>query len=342
METAALTEETKPLSKNAQKKLAKAARFQAMKLERRAREKEQRKEKKRIRAEKRAAGELDSDEEREEEARRKRRKGDGGKQQIFGARVVIDLGFDELMSEKEITSLCSQLAYTYSANRRSSNPFSSLLFTCLNGRTLTRLETVGDASYKRWTNTEWWTDGYEKLWDAESPDSKPAGVANPQEPAEAGTDADRPTVRSKVPKESVVYLTADSSEELLELKEGETYIIGGIVDRNRYKNLCLNKANAAGIRTARLPIGTYLSDLPTRKVLTVNQVFEIMLKWVETRNWEQALYAVMPKRKFHTGNSKDKSVAGSEQGQNDHDTPGDAVEEVVVRAEDIEAAEEAP
>jgi tRNA (guanine9-N1)-methyltransferase len=38
--------------------------------------------------------------------------------------------------------------------------------------------------------------------------------------------------------------------------------------------------------------------MPTRKVLTVNQVFEIMLEWVKTRDWEQALYTVVPKRKF--------------------------------------------
>ena len=36
--------------------------------------------------------------------------------------------------------------------------------------------------------------------------------------------------------------------------------------------LCQNKAERLGIRTARLPIGTYLANLPTRKVLTVNQV----------------------------------------------------------------------
>jgi hypothetical protein len=36
--------------------------------------------------------------------------------------------------------------------------------------------------------------------------------------------------------------------------------------------LCQNKAEKYGIRTARLPIGKYLADLPTRKVLTVNQV----------------------------------------------------------------------
>ncbi|KZT29448.1 hypothetical protein NEOLEDRAFT_600845 [Neolentinus lepideus HHB14362 ss-1] len=339
------TDQVQPLSKSAQKKLARAARYADLKQERRAREKEQRKEKKRIRAEKRAAGELDSDEEREDDARRKRRKGDAGRKTVFGARVVVDLGFDELMSEKEIISLSSQLAYTYSANRHSSNPFSSLLFTCLNGRTLTRLETVGDASYKRWSNTEWWTDGYEKLWEENSPPTDAASEEQPTEgvsvqiqSSEAAAESDQAekslesdpqqNAHSKALKNGVIYLTADSSDELLELKEDETYIIGGIVDRNRYKNLCFNKANGQGIRTARLPIGTYLSHFPTRKVLTVNQVFEIMLKWVETRDWEQALYAVMPKRKFQNrGNGKEKSAAGSEQDEEDGDRPANSSSE---------------
>jgi tRNA (guanine9-N1)-methyltransferase len=65
--------------------------------------------------------------------------------------------------------------------------------------------------------------------------------------------------------------------------------------------LCLNKAVKSGIRTARLPIGRYLASLPTRKVLTVNQVFDILVKWVETKDWEQALYSVIPKRKFQQG-----------------------------------------
>jgi len=60
----------------------------------------------------------------------------------------------------------------------------------------------------------------------------------------------------------------------------------------------LNKAAESNVRTARLPIGRFLASLTTRKVLTVNQVFEILLKWVETRDWEEALYFVIPKRKF--------------------------------------------
>jgi hypothetical protein len=84
----------KPMSKKAMKKAAKAERIAATKPERRAREKEARKEKKRVLAEKRAAGELN--EENDEEARRrtKRAKID------FAGKVVVDLGFDEMMSDK--------------------------------------------------------------------------------------------------------------------------------------------------------------------------------------------------------------------------------------------------
>ena len=81
------------LSKSARKKAAKAEKYAAYKLERRAREKETRKEKKRARAEKRAAGDLD-DEHEEHAPQTKRLKLE------FGGRVVIDLGFDDKMTDK--------------------------------------------------------------------------------------------------------------------------------------------------------------------------------------------------------------------------------------------------
>ncbi|KAK7049742.1 tRNA (guanine(9)-N(1))-methyltransferase [Paramarasmius palmivorus] len=267
------------LSKKAMKKAAKQQRYQEMKLERRAREKEIKKEKKKILHQKRAAGELDEEEIAKLDRRKKKRK-----LEPFGGKVIVDLGFDEKMTEKEVSSLTSQLAYTYSANRNVSFPF-SLIYTSLNGRTLTRLEAMNDAAYKRWSHTEWWQEGYEKIWSTKADEGVQENV-------------------NESVKASVVYLTADSDEELTELNPEEVYIIGGIVDRNRYKNLCLNKAKEMGIRTARLPIGRYVDSLPTRKVLTVNQVFEIMLKWVETKDWEQAFYSIIPKRKFQ-GHGKD-------------------------------------
>lgn len=65
--------------------------MQAVKLLKRAREKEARKAKNRIRAQKRDAGELDDDDDRPQKKQRTLE---------FGARVVIDLGFDDKMTEK--------------------------------------------------------------------------------------------------------------------------------------------------------------------------------------------------------------------------------------------------
>lgn len=154
-------------------------------------------------------------------------------------------------------SLTSQLAYTYSANRKASQPFSTLLFTSLNGKTHARLESQCNAAYKRWHDTEWWSEGYDRLW-------APGEQSNDTHVAETVTnstdmkiDTSKDTELADVPitegerkesqinrlsvkpqraaRDTVVYLTADSTDELTELKEGETYIIGGICDHNRYK-----------------------------------------------------------------------------------------------------------
>ena len=38
--------------------------------------------------------------------------------------------------------------------------------------------------------------------------------------------------------------------------------------------------------------------MASRHVLTVNQVLEIMLRWLETESWEKAFLLVIPKRKL--------------------------------------------
>ncbi|OCH94524.1 hypothetical protein OBBRIDRAFT_769613 [Obba rivulosa] len=350
-----------PLSKNAQKRLARTARIQEQKKERRAAEKERKKERKRQEAQKRAAGELEDE---QEGSQRKKQRVDeyAGPRTPFGARIVVDLGFDSMMTENEVKSLTSQLAFTYSANRKAVRPFSSLLFTSLNGRTFTRLEGINNAAYKRWADTEWWTESYEKLWEEEKGEGsipttadESAGTEerNSVTPQPTNSQQDSAVVdgsanasstqkrRAFALRESVIYLTADSAEELTELKEHETYIIGGICDHNRYKNLCLNKSRDTKVRSARLPIGTYLSELKTRKVLTVNQTVEILLKWVETRDWEKALWAVIPRRKFNEQGRKGKRGAKSEDGEESADEEGEGeAEQVVISASAVEQEDE--
>ncbi|XP_020596859.1 tRNA methyltransferase 10 homolog A-like, partial [Phalaenopsis equestris] len=59
-------------------------------------------------------------------------------------------------------------------------------------------------------------------------------------------------------KEMLVYLTADAETALEELDSDRIYIIGGLVDRNRWKGVTMKKANEQGIQSARLPIGNYV------------------------------------------------------------------------------------
>jgi len=68
----------------------------------------------------------------------------------------------------------------------------------------------------------------------------------------------------------IVYLSADSPNTITQLDPGTCYVLGGIVDKNRYPFLCQKKAEALGIETAQLPIGEYI-QMSSRRVLTVNQ-----------------------------------------------------------------------
>jgi hypothetical protein len=89
------------MSKSAMKKAAKAQFFAEGKAERRAKEKERRKANKRTLAEKRAAGELDEDEEAHLARQRKRRRlAKETDRDTFPGRIIVDLGFDDKMSDK--------------------------------------------------------------------------------------------------------------------------------------------------------------------------------------------------------------------------------------------------
>ncbi|KAH0615866.1 hypothetical protein JD844_026460 [Phrynosoma platyrhinos] len=99
-----------------------------------------------------------------------------------------------------------------------------------------------------------------------------------------------------IKKEDLVYLTSDSPDVLNELDESKAYVIGGLVDHNHHKGITYKRAQEQGIRHAQLPLGIFVK-MNSRKVLAVNHVFEIILAYLEKRDWEEAFFTVLPQRK---------------------------------------------
>ncbi|XP_024430709.1 tRNA methyltransferase 10 homolog A isoform X2 [Desmodus rotundus] len=99
-----------------------------------------------------------------------------------------------------------------------------------------------------------------------------------------------------IKKEDLIYLTSDSPNVLRELDESKAYVIGGLVDHNHHKGLTYKQASDHGIDHAQLPLGNFVK-MNSRKVLAVNHVFEIILEYLETRDWQEAFFTILPQRK---------------------------------------------
>ena len=82
------------------------------------------------------------------------------------------------------------------------------------------------------------------------------------------------------------------------------YIIGGLVDETVSKKVTLTKCENLKIQTYALPIEKYLSrkqdelnKFTYSKILTINQVFEILASFHNEKDWCKALANSVPKRK---------------------------------------------
>ncbi|XP_021348863.1 tRNA methyltransferase 10 homolog A-like isoform X2 [Mizuhopecten yessoensis] len=72
--------------------------------------------------------------------------------------------------------------------------------------------------------------------------------------------------------------------------------LDGVGDYINWDGLCHQVAVEKGLAHAQLPISEYI-QLKSRKVLTINHVFEILLSYTETKDWQKAFYTVLPQRK---------------------------------------------
>ncbi|CAH0701852.1 unnamed protein product [Spodoptera exigua] len=172
--------------------------------------------------------------------------------------IVIDLGFDHLMTEKDRFKVIKQILRCYSINRRSETPIQF------------HITSFGERSRSDMSRH----NGYEH-WDI---------------------DFHEVSYLEVFPKDKIVYLTSESDNVIEEFEENTAYIIGGLVDHNKHKGLCHKIAVEQGIRHAQLPLDKYI-NMKTRKVLTIDHVFEIVLRVCEGVPWQDALLKVLPLRK---------------------------------------------
>lgn len=182
-----------------------------------------------------------------------------------GISVVMDCAFDELQAEREVISLSNQLTTCYSHNKHTISP-THLQVTSYNGRLKERLDVLKTG------------------WD----DDKISFTDKPIEEVYSPSDC--------------VYLTADTDNVLTELDTTKHYVVGAMVDHNRLKNITVDKAKRLEMGVAALPITDYIR-LSTRRVLTVNQVYEILIEYIKQNDWEKAFFSVIPQRKLDTAHT---------------------------------------
>ena len=315
--------EAPPLSKNQLKKLKRDQEWEANCAKRKAKRKEKIQEKKlRKRAARKEAAQGSSTTSKPatdtREGKDTRNEAKTRRPQFLQLPItlILDCGFDDLMHDKERKSLGSQVTRCYSDNHRA--PFQAhLAVSSFGGNLKERFEGILEGHYHSWRNVRFLEEDFVKAaeqakeWMGGEKGGRLAGVF-----ADNGISEQSSEELSQAGE--VVYLTSDSPYTLTELRPYSTYIIGGLVDRNRHKGICYKRAMDQGMKTAKLPIGDYM-QMTSHFVLATNHVVEIMLRWLDLGDWGKAFLQVVPKRKG--GVLKDTIVEAN--GEPNDETPGD-------------------
>jgi len=102
------------------------------------------------------------------------------------------------------------------------------------------------------------------------------GIGNaPPPPISSSSSSSSSTTHS-----STYYLTSDATDILWKVNPNAKYIVGGIVDRNRFPQLALNRAKGMiGVKTVRFPLDESLAQLGhmhRHRILTTNKAVELL------------------------------------------------------------------
>ncbi|KAM6109660.1 tRNA methyltransferase 10 homolog B [Phoenicopterus ruber ruber] len=178
-----------------------------------------------------------------------------------GPRLCVDLGVADRMTQKETSRLASQIRRLYGANRRAKKPFWLYLTEFV----------VGSLIYEECFRMN---DGFSNYL----------------------MDTTQESYLDLFPLDRIVYLTPDSENVLEDIDPNKVYVLGGLVDESIHKKLTLQRAQDQSLQTARLPIREYMVKTVNTKnyhseTLAINQVFDVLSTYYETRSWPAALKA---------------------------------------------------
>ncbi|KAF1843707.1 uncharacterized protein K460DRAFT_368563 [Cucurbitaria berberidis CBS 394.84] len=253
--------------------------------------------------------------------------------------IIFDCDFEDFMFDHELKSLGLQITRSYSDNRKAKFR-AHLALSSFGGKMKERFDGILAQQYTHWKGFRFSEEDFvavaqtSKEWMTGPKGGEIAGALKPSE--EDGASGEEEKTDKTIEEGEIVYLSAESDNVLTHLKPNSTYIIGGLVDKNRHKGICHKRAVERGIKTAKLPIGEFL-EMNSRQVLVTNHVLEIMLKWMESGDWGKAFMEVIPKRK----GGKLKDGGDDEEADLDEAEHKEELDQDMEEAEDV-SAEPAP
>lgn len=209
-----------------------------------------------------------------------------------GMTVVIDCGFENIMSTRELQSLAMQLNYVHLRMKKTDNLYRLALVNYKGSF----------VEYSKARNIPNW-------WFA---DLIPGDL----------TDyiAERDILPSKV-----VYLSPDSEEELQTFEDDVMYVIGGIVDNMIYPFQSVEKAKSIKVKSMKLPLEEFRKINHFRPCLNINTVFDIIDGYRTTKDMTTAILDSLPDRfreEYYMENkTEEKTMPTESKGQDQLETP---------------------
>jgi tRNA (guanine9-N1)-methyltransferase len=180
-----------------------------------------------------------------------------------GMSVVIDCGFQNIMSTKELHSLAMQLNYVHLRMKKTDN-----------------LYRIGLVNYKGSFVEYSKSRNIPNWWFA---DLEPGNLAEY-------------IVKRDIAPSQVVYLSPDGKEELQAFEEGVMYVIGGIVDNMIYPFQSVEMAKATKVKAMKLPLDEFRKINHFRPCLNINTVFDIIDGYRSTKCMNDAILQSLPER----------------------------------------------